>query len=338
MSAEPAAANQLWPADQVERRPVAALVPYAQNARLHSDEQIEGLAASMREWGFTMPLLVDEAGEIIAGHGRLLAAARLGYESVPAMVARGWTAAQIKAYRLADNRLAELASWDLGLLAAELESLPGMESLIGFAEGELADMLGGDGGGKPLPSVGEARKTLAERFGLPPFSVLNAREGWWQARKRAWLALGIQSELGRGENLLQFSDTVLEPDPAKRARAKATAKSFETGVKHGDGRPGTSGDQMFAKPGRKRKGRFIGQDILNGEHAGITPERGLTTKGQAVRAEQGGIVAGKGWADGGPARRDAAFYKKKRDWEKEHGQQISTTEFREKYWDGRPQA
>ena len=68
----------LWPADQVERRPVSALIPYARNARTHSDAQIAQLAASIREWGWTVPVLVDEAGTIIAGHGRVLAAQRLG--------------------------------------------------------------------------------------------------------------------------------------------------------------------------------------------------------------------------------------------------------------------
>lgn len=68
---------------------------------------------------------------------------------------------------------------------------------------------------------GAFQGSLAARFGIPPFSVLNARGGWWQERKRAWLALGIRSEIGRGGNLLNFSDTLIEPDPAKRAAMKA---------------------------------------------------------------------------------------------------------------------
>ena len=69
-----------WPADRVERRPLSALIPSARNARPHSDEQVEQIAASIREWGWTMPVLIDEAGSIIAGHGRVLAAERLGIE------------------------------------------------------------------------------------------------------------------------------------------------------------------------------------------------------------------------------------------------------------------
>ena len=87
-----------WPADAIERRPLATLVPYARNARTHSDEQIAQLAASITEWGWTMPILVDEGGMIIAGHGRVLAAAKLGIGEVPIMVARGWSDEQKRAY------------------------------------------------------------------------------------------------------------------------------------------------------------------------------------------------------------------------------------------------
>jgi hypothetical protein len=82
------------------------LIPYARNARTHSDEQIKQIAASIREFGFTNPVLVDEQGSLICGHGRVLAAQLLGITDVPTMVARGWTHAQIQAYRLTDNQLA----------------------------------------------------------------------------------------------------------------------------------------------------------------------------------------------------------------------------------------
>jgi len=102
-----------WPADQVERWPLTKLIPYARNARAHSEEQIAQIAASIREWGWTVPVLVDEQGTLIAGHGRVLAAQQLGITDVPTMVARGWTHAQIQAYRLTDNQLALNAGWDL---------------------------------------------------------------------------------------------------------------------------------------------------------------------------------------------------------------------------------
>jgi len=82
-----------WPADKVERRGLETLLPYARNARTHSKAQITQIAASIREWGWTVPVLVDEAGGIIAGHGRVPAARQLGIGEVPTMVAVGWSAA-----------------------------------------------------------------------------------------------------------------------------------------------------------------------------------------------------------------------------------------------------
>jgi DNA modification methylase len=124
-----------WPADSVERRSVSGLIPYANNARTHSDAQVAQIAASMKEWGWTNPVLVDEAGTIIAGHGRVLAARKLGIEDVPVMVADGWTEAQKRAYVLADNQLAANAGWDNDLLKIELQGLKDWDfdlSLIGF--------------------------------------------------------------------------------------------------------------------------------------------------------------------------------------------------------------
>jgi ParB-like chromosome segregation protein Spo0J len=92
-----------WPADKVERWPIAKLIPHARNARTHSAEQIDQIAASIREWGWTNPVLVSEDGTIIAGHGRVLGAKKLGLTEAPVMVAAGWSKAQIKAYALADN-------------------------------------------------------------------------------------------------------------------------------------------------------------------------------------------------------------------------------------------
>jgi len=208
-----------WPADKVKRWPVSKLIPSARNARTHSDEQVAQLAASIREFGWTIPVLVDEAGGIIAGHGRILAAHRLGIEDVPIMVAAGWTDAKKRAYMLADNKLTLNGEWDLERLAIEIAELRASDfdiSLIGFSESEIDDLLEADDG-----SEGPGAGSLAERFMVPPFSVLNARGGWWQERKAAWLALGIQSELGRGENSAPGGS----PQPLDRAKAaKATAE------------------------------------------------------------------------------------------------------------------
>jgi len=142
-----------WPADAVERRPVAALVPFARNARTHSDEQVAQIAASIREWGWTVPVLIDEAGTIIAGHGRVMAAQRLGLPEVPVMVATGWSEAKRRAYVLADNKLALNAGWDEELLRLELGELKGLGvdlGLTGFGELELEKLLiSADGDGDP---------------------------------------------------------------------------------------------------------------------------------------------------------------------------------------------
>jgi ParB-like chromosome segregation protein Spo0J len=233
-----------WPAANVEMRAIAGLVPYARNARTHSPEQVDQIAASMREFGWTNPVLIDEEGTLIAGHGRILAAQKLGLTEAPVMTARGWTEAQRRAYVLADNKLALNAGWDMERLAVELSDLSGMGfdlGLTGFSIDELSamatDAAGGHGGG--AGGSGPA-SSLAERFGVPPFSVLRAAEGWWQDRKRAWLALGIQSEVGRGENLLKFSDTINEPDPAKRKakNGKRKAATFGQDLKRGAGLKG----------------------------------------------------------------------------------------------------
>jgi DNA modification methylase len=133
-----------WPADKVERRLVADLIPYARNARTHSDAQIAQIAASVNEWGWTTPVLVDEAGSIIAGHGRVMAARKLGLADVPVMVASGWSEAQKKAYVLADNQLALNAGWDIDLLKVEVGDLDAEGfnlDLIGFDDKLLADLL-----------------------------------------------------------------------------------------------------------------------------------------------------------------------------------------------------
>lgn len=149
-----------WPADRVERRAVEALIPYARNARTHSPEQVAQLAASIREWGWTVPVLVDEDGGIIAGHGRVLAARKLGLAEVPVMVAAGWSEAQRRAYVLADNKLTLNAGWDNALLAEELKGLADLgfdAKLVGFSADELAALAVTD-----VPADGDETDDLPE--------------------------------------------------------------------------------------------------------------------------------------------------------------------------------
>jgi DNA modification methylase len=130
-----------WPADRVERWPIERLVPYAKNAHTHSPTQVDQIAASIREWGWTTPVLVGDDATIIAGHGRVLAARKLRIPEVPVMVATGWTDAQKRAYAIADNKLTLNGGWDeelLGLEFGELELLGFDLSLTGFSDAERA--------------------------------------------------------------------------------------------------------------------------------------------------------------------------------------------------------
>lgn len=132
--------NAKWPAFNVERKETTKLVPYARNSRTHSDEQVAQIAASIKEWGFTTPILIDENNGIIAGHGRLMAAQRLGIDEVPCIVATDWTEAQKRAYVIADNKLALNAGWDNEMLAVEFGELKDLNfdlSLTGFGEDEI---------------------------------------------------------------------------------------------------------------------------------------------------------------------------------------------------------
>src|SRR5688500_3851999 len=127
----------------VEYRAVTALIPYVRNARTHSDAQVAQIAASIREFGWTNPILVDGDNGIIAGHGRLLAARKLGLSEVPVIELAGLSEAQKRAYVIADNKLALNAGWDNELLALEfgdLESLGFDLSLTGFDDLEIASI------------------------------------------------------------------------------------------------------------------------------------------------------------------------------------------------------
>ena len=138
-------AKQQWPADKIKRRKVAELIPYARNARTHSPEQVAQIAASIKEWGFTNPVLIDETDGIIAGHGRVLAAQLIGLVDVPTMTATGWTEAQKRAYVIADNKLALNAGWDNEMLAVEFGDLAALDfdlTLTGFDGLELDALTG----------------------------------------------------------------------------------------------------------------------------------------------------------------------------------------------------
>ena len=155
-----------WLADKIEQWPTTKLLPYARNARTHSDEQVMQIAASIAEFGFTNPILAGADGVIVAGHGRLAAANKLGLSMVPVVVLDHLSATQRRALVIADNRIAENAGWDDAMLRLELEALQDDEfdlSITGFDLDDLADLQGdddGDGNGSDkddeIPEVAEA--------------------------------------------------------------------------------------------------------------------------------------------------------------------------------------
>jgi DNA modification methylase len=136
-----------WFADKIEQWPTDKLVPYARNARTHSDSQVAQIAASIAEFGFTNPILAGSDGVIVAGHGRLAAAQKLGIAIVPVVILDHLTPTQRRALVIADNRIAENAGWDEAMLQVELADLQGDDfdlSLTGFDADALADLLAGE--------------------------------------------------------------------------------------------------------------------------------------------------------------------------------------------------
>jgi ParB-like chromosome segregation protein Spo0J len=131
---------------QIESLPIAGLIPYARNSRTHSGEQINQIAASIQEYGFTNPVLIDAQGGIIAGHGRVMAAQSLGLEDVPCIRLTHLSDAQKRAYIIADNKLALNAGWDEGILAQEMQDLLDLDyslDTLGFGSNEIDQLLAG---------------------------------------------------------------------------------------------------------------------------------------------------------------------------------------------------
>lgn len=173
----------------------SSLVPWDQNPR-DNDGAVAGVVASIREYGFGAPIVARAADRmIIGGHTRWKAATQLGLKEVPVRFL-DISEEKAKALALADNRLGEEADWNEDALRGVLLELQGDVdlSLLGWNEGELAALLEPETTGEPEGPF----PNLADRFGFPPFSVLDARKGAWQERKRAWISLGIRSEEGRG--------------------------------------------------------------------------------------------------------------------------------------------
>lgn len=260
------------------------------NARLHNDRNLKTIQASLRRYGQRKPIVVNaNTGIVEAGNGLLQAAKALGWAQVAAVFFQD-SEAEAAGYGVMDNRSGELASWDIGNLSGILADLASDASGIGlanmgFTDDELA-ALAVDAREQGMTKE-QARKKLTERFIVPPFSVLDTKQGYWQERKAAWVALGIHGELGRGENLLHFSDA-----------ARSGGRAYTDGTTLGAVPPneGNILGRTGKYAGRKQKARSFSNDIMRGEdpqfkqgkgtaiHAGLHPfdggRDGLIPQGQ----------------------------------------------------------
>lgn len=178
---------------QIEYISILQIAPYVKNARTHSEEQISQIVDSIREFGFTNPILVDQHNELIAGHGRLEAAKIVGLETVPAVRLSDLTEQQVKALRIVDNQLALNAGWDLDLLAAEIVELEADDfnlDLLGFDDDFLAGLLPDENDidpdrEQPDPEINNAQEKVSIILGPYEISVHRAEWDKWETAIRA---------------------------------------------------------------------------------------------------------------------------------------------------------
>jgi len=213
---------------QIEYIETTALIPYARNSRTHSEQQVAQVAQSIRQFGFTNPVLIDANGVIVAGHGRVMAAKSIGMASVPCIRLGHLNEAQIRAYVIADNKLAENAGWDDEMLRLEMQHLQSVDfdlSLIGFTDEELEDLLQDDDspqqGMTDADQVPEAQRTVICRAG-----------DIWQL----------------GKHRVMCGDSTIASDVAK-LMAGATAQLLHADPPYGMGKEGdgVANDNLYAE-------------------------------------------------------------------------------------------
>lgn len=183
---------------QIVEKRLNEIKPYENNPR-KNDNAVPYVAESIKRYGFKVPIVIDKNGVIVAGHTRYLASLELGLKNVPCIIADDLSPEEIKEFRLVDNKVSEYATWNFSQLEEELSEIDFGEFDFGFTT-ELGDI--------NIEPVEEIKKgSLAERFLVPPFSVIHSNKGDWLERKRKWIDFGIKSELGRGDKLVyQFPE------------------------------------------------------------------------------------------------------------------------------------
>ena len=259
------------------------------NYRKHPASQIRRLQESLRTFGQPRSIVVWEreegAPQVVAGNGITMAAREEGWTHIRAdVIPPDWTPERVKAYLIADNRLAELGEDDKEQLLRLLDEIhaadPKLQAAAGYEDDELDQLVREVSEETALMTGKEAaRETLAERFIVPPFSVLDARQGYWQARKQAWIGLGIQSELGRGitEDSQNYRSDygAYDPSMGQSKRANATpGGSLRPAANLGADGKTQRGDGKGRMVNGKSPARTFGQDLMKGEH--VVGENRLT--------------------------------------------------------------
>lgn len=243
---------------------LASLIPDERNANRHSERGVGMVENSLRTYGAGRSILIDKNRRIIAGNLTAEQAGSIGMDDIIIVPSDGTrliavqrtdldllTDDRAKLLAIADNRSAEVSlDWDADVIKALSDEV----DLSGlFSEQELAAILDE----ATLPDTDQAHATLSERFGVPPFSVLDARQGYWQERKRAWLGLGIQSEIGRGGG---GRDTSSSPNgdaesrrDAELYRNKRTSQAVRSAAPGGSMMPACDYSAKQRGDGRGRK-------------------------------------------------------------------------------------
>jgi hypothetical protein len=292
-------------------RPIAGLKPDPMNARVHGARNMDAIMLSLAMYGQVKPIVVrKETGVVVAGNGTLAAAQALGWRKIAANIV-SMTDTEAWGYGLADNRTAELASWDLDRKAQLTRLVAEAEGcLAGYNDDELTILLtgayrppdagpnGGPGDSDPAPKV-----SLADRFLVPPFSVLDARQGYWQARKRAWLALGIQSELGRGVDLLDLRNPGEAQTGGKGLSDNLTKRL--TGERSERVKDGKDGNGLLGFSAGARSHYKAKQDVSPG--GSPRPAMGLGADGRTLRGDGAGRPLAQTFGSGRPGDLAAGF-------------------------------
>lgn len=179
---------------KIVNKKVNELIPYENNPRIN-DEAVEYVKNSIEQFGFKVPIIIDKNNVIVAGHTRIKASKELGLEEVPCIIADDLTEEQIKAFRLADNKVSEKSMWDYSKLDEELEKILDIDmSVFDFDIDTDFEI--------QIPEEKKESEKLVNNYIIPPFSVFDSRQGYWQDRKRWWLSQTYHQETGRKDDLI----------------------------------------------------------------------------------------------------------------------------------------